>query len=135
MGSKKSGAKTATLEKPAGKGTSKKSRRTVPTSEVLEEVTAEQDSTGKALMLPGGTVDLGAIDTAGRPVGPKSKSEAKKSMATIGAELAELQEKLVAEAIRGGRRKVLLILQGMDTSGKDGVVKHVLGLLNPAGVH
>ncbi len=89
---------------------------------------------GAALSLVPGPVDLAAIDTAGTPAGPRSKAEAAKAMERIGSELADLQEKLVAEAIKGGRRSVLLILQGMDTSGKDGVVKHVLGLVNPAGV-
>lgn len=103
--------------------------------DVVEQMTGHQDSTGKALSLPPGAVDLGDIDTRGTPVGPKNKREALELMAELAPELASLQEKLVAEAIRGGHRRVLLILQGMDTSGKDGVVKHVLGLVNPAGVH
>jgi PPK2 family polyphosphate:nucleotide phosphotransferase len=98
-------------------------------------MTAHQNGTSKALSLPPGAVDLGAIDTRGTPIGPQDKHEAARAMAEIAPELAALQEKLVAEAIRGGRRRILLILQGMDTSGKDGVVKHVLGLVNPAGVH
>ena len=103
--------------------------------DVVEQVTARQHSAGKALSLPPGPVDLTLIDTAGTPVGPKNKREAAELMAALAPELAELQERLVAESIRGGRRKILLVLQGMDTSGKDGVVKHVLGLVNPAGVH
>lgn len=102
--------------------------------EQLELMTADQNSIGKAFSLPPGAVDLAAVDTRGTPVGPKNKDEAAALMAELAPELAALQEKLVAEAIRGGQRQVLLILQGMDTSGKDGVVKHVLGLLNPAGV-
>ncbi|HYW25306.1 MAG TPA: PPK2 family polyphosphate kinase [Terriglobales bacterium] len=47
------------------------------------------------------------------------------------AELAELQERLWAEQ----RRAVLVVLQGMDTSGKDGTVAHVMGGLDPQGVH
>jgi PPK2 family polyphosphate:nucleotide phosphotransferase len=34
-----------------------------------------------------------------------------------------------------GHQSVLIILQGMDTSGKDGTVKHVLQVINPAGCH
>ena len=43
--------------------------------------------------------------------------------------LADLQTRLYAE----GRRAVLICLQGMDTAGKDGVVNHILGTMNPMG--
>jgi PPK2 family polyphosphate:nucleotide phosphotransferase len=43
--------------------------------------------------------------------------------------LSELQERLYAQ----DRWAVLLLFQGMDASGKDGVVKHVLSGVNPAG--
>ena len=45
-----------------------------------------------------------------------------------------LQEALYAEAGGGGRRAVLLVLQGMDTSGKGGVIEHAAGLVNPQGL-
>jgi len=44
--------------------------------------------------------------------------------------LMQLQERLYAE----GTRSVLLVLQGMDTSGKDGTISHVIGAVNPQGV-
>ena len=43
--------------------------------------------------------------------------------------LAKLQERLYAE----GRWAILMVLQGIDTSGKDGVIKHVLSGVNPQG--
>jgi len=43
--------------------------------------------------------------------------------------LKELQERLYAH----GRWAVLVVLQGMDTSGKDGVIEHVMGAINPQG--
>ena len=43
-----------------------------------------------------------------------------------------MQEQLYAEARTGGSRSVLLVLQGLDTSGKGGTVKHVLGQMDPA---
>ncbi|MEO8744332.1 MAG: PPK2 family polyphosphate kinase [Candidatus Dormibacter sp.] len=46
------------------------------------------------------------------------------------ARLFNLQERLFAE----GKRSLLIVLQGMDTSGKDGTVTHVIGNLNPQGV-
>ncbi|CAM2834295.1 polyphosphate kinase 2 family protein [Skermania piniformis] len=48
--------------------------------------------------------------------------------------LADLQEMLYANGRSGDRRSVLLVLQGMDTAGKGGVVKHVVGAVDPQGV-
>src|SRR5512132_1142242 len=44
--------------------------------------------------------------------------------------LRQLQERLYAE----GKRSLLLVLQGMDTSGKDGTIVHVIGAVDPQGV-
>jgi PPK2 family polyphosphate:nucleotide phosphotransferase len=49
-------------------------------------------------------------------------------------ELATLQEKLYAQSKAEGTRSVLLVLQGMDTSGKGGVIEHVIGAISPSGV-
>lgn len=49
-------------------------------------------------------------------------------------ELSDLQERLYAHGRTGGDRSVLLVLQGMDTAGKGGIVRHVLGLVDPQGV-
>lgn len=65
--------------------------------------------------------------------GVKSRSTADKQTAAAGADLARLQEKLFANGKLGDQRRLLLVLQGMDASGKDGVVKHVVGQVNPAG--
>jgi len=43
--------------------------------------------------------------------------------------LAKLQERLYAE----GKWAILMVLQGIDTAGKDGVIKHVLSGVNPQG--
>ena len=40
----------------------------------------------------------------------------------------------LGEGVGGGQRSLLLLLQGMDTSGKDGSVRRVVGSMNPAGV-
>ena len=80
-------------------------------------------------------LDLTAIDPRGRPVGPHDKKAAAAAMAELGERLGALQEALYAEAAGGGRRAVLLVLQGMDTSGKGGVIEHAAGLVNPQGLH
>ncbi|MEV6904380.1 PPK2 family polyphosphate kinase [Amycolatopsis sp. NPDC051372] len=73
-------------------------------------------------------------DPGSSPVGPGKKGKGEKKLATAGERLDALQEALYAEGTSGGGRSVLLVLQGMDTSGKGGTVRHVLGLVNPMGV-
>ena len=50
------------------------------------------------------------------------------------SQFAELQEMLYAISKVGDTRSVLLVLQGMDTAGKGGMVKHVVGAANPQGI-
>lgn len=84
------------------------------------------------LGLPPGPVDLGAMDTRATPDDPGGKEAATAAREAVGRELADLQERLFAEAqAEDGRRRVLLVLQGMDASGKDGVIKRSLGGMNP----
>lgn len=87
-----------------------------------------------ALRVQPGTVNLAGYDPAMTPHAPGKKAGKKaktlSDAATSAATLAELQERLWAERTRG----VLLVLQGIDTSGKGGVVNHVVGLLGPASV-
>jgi PPK2 family polyphosphate:nucleotide phosphotransferase len=61
--------------------------------------------------------------------GMKDKKKAAASVSTDAEHLAGLQERLFAEETR----MILLVLQGIDTSGKDGTIKHVIGEVNPLG--
>jgi PPK2 family polyphosphate:nucleotide phosphotransferase len=77
-------------------------------------------------------VTAGSVaDPRATPLAPGGKKKTAAAMVDEAAELARLQEALYAS---GGRR-VLVVLQGMDTSGKGGVIEHVIGLVNPQGVH
>ncbi|HEY6532052.1 MAG TPA: PPK2 family polyphosphate kinase, partial [Acidimicrobiales bacterium] len=58
------------------------------------------------------------------------KSGAAAVLDEMNAQLADLQQMLYAES----RHKFLVVLQGMDTSGKDGTIKHVFRVINPVGV-
>ncbi len=60
-----------------------------------------------------------------------SKKRAQAERADLRTRLADLQERLYAD----GGRSLLIVLQGMDTAGKDGAVKRLLEGLNPQGVH
>lgn len=83
---------------------------------------------------PGKPVNLADHDPAATPVGPTRKAKAALLLADMAAELDELQEALYAEGIGGGRRRLLLVLQGMDTSGKGGTIRHAAGVFNPQGL-
>jgi PPK2 family polyphosphate:nucleotide phosphotransferase len=82
-----------------------------------------------------GAVDLSAIDTRGTPGLKGGRAHAEKQQPALADRIATLQEQLYAEGRTGGNRSVLIVLQGMDTSGKGGTVKHVVGQVDPAGVH
>ncbi|MET9320632.1 PPK2 family polyphosphate kinase [Streptomyces sp. NPDC003038] len=87
-----------------------------------------------ALRVPTGErVDLGGFDPAAIPVGPADKAAGLAATARMAEQLGSLQERLFAASTAGDRRRLLLVLQGMDTSGKGGTVKHVIGQFNPSG--
>ncbi|WP_346769402.1 PPK2 family polyphosphate kinase [Planctomonas sp. JC2975] len=79
--------------------------------------------------------DLSALPSDARPGFDGSRKSGKRALRGASAELAELQERLYAAGIDGDDRAVLLVLQGMDTAGKGGIVGHVVGAVNPQGVH
>lgn len=91
-------------------------------------------SVREVLRAPAGTVTLADIDPRDTPSAPGDKDTTKAQLLADGTELAVLQEKLYAEGATGGTRRVLLVLQGMDTSGKGGVIEHVAGAVNPQGL-
>ena len=88
----------------------------------------------ESLTVPRGPVDLAAYDPHGKPGFDRPKQEGKAALYAMGDELADLQERLFAEGRTGGSRNILLVLQGMDTSGKGGVIRHAVGLVDPQGV-
>ena len=79
-------------------------------------------------------MDLSAIPTDATPGFDGDKAAARAELEEIGEELADLQERLFAEGRSGGTRSLLLVLQGMDTSGKGGTLKNTVGLMDPQGV-
>ena len=76
---------------------------------------------------PGGEVDLAAIATL--PPDGLTKDGVAAGFDALAKELGELQELMFA----ADRHSLLIVLQGMDTSGKDGAIRHVLKDVNPAG--
>ncbi len=86
----------------------------------------------KLLVGPGFTLD--DLDPSSSPGWHGGEHDAVEEMARRGEDLARLQEQLYAAGKEGDARNVLLVLQGMDAAGKDGIVSHVVGLVNPLGV-
>src|SRR5919112_2916867 len=85
---------------------------------------------GYALRCDGSqSVDLAAVDTRGDS--DISKEAGKGELDALVKELGELQELLYA----AGTDALLIVLQGMDTSGKDGTIRAVLDDMNASGVH
>ncbi|MBC7291948.1 MAG: polyphosphate kinase 2 family protein [Actinotalea sp.] len=78
--------------------------------------------------------DLASLDRRSTPGFDGDKDAGRAAMQQRGEVLSVLQEQLYAHGRTGGDRSVLLVLQGMDTAGKGGVVRHVLGMVDPQGV-
>ncbi|MFN3494395.1 MAG: PPK2 family polyphosphate kinase [Hydrogenophaga sp.] len=76
-------------------------------------------------------VDLKAFDTGAKPYSQGSKAVDKAAVETLAEELDTLQDVFYADR----RFKLLLVLQGTDTSGKDGTVRGVFARTSPLGVH
>jgi PPK2 family polyphosphate:nucleotide phosphotransferase len=82
-----------------------------------------------------GHVDLSTFDSRATTGFDGSKAEGKAALVDLGDELGDLQERLFANGRSGASStRVLLVLQGMDTSGKGGIVRHVAGLADPQGL-
>jgi len=79
---------------------------------------------------PGSAVSLAAYDTAST-AGIDSKEDARAFLKGDVKELCKLQDKFAAQTSHA----VLIVLQGMDAAGKDGIIKHVMTGLNPQGVN
>jgi len=85
------------------------------------------------LRLPPGPVDLRSIGTDAAPGYHGDKTSGREDLWAIGDEFFDLQQRLYA-AKADEERSVLLVLQGMDTSGKGGTLKDTVGLVDPQGV-
>nr|WP_229745754.1 polyphosphate kinase 2 family protein [Rhodococcus trifolii] len=80
------------------------------------------------------TTRVADIDARAKPGFHGRKSDGKQLLGERGEVLAALQEKLYAGGRSGDHRSILLVLQGMDTAGKGGMVRHVIGMVDPQGV-
>ncbi|MDF1774760.1 MAG: polyphosphate kinase 2 family protein [Rhizobiaceae bacterium] len=86
------------------------------------------DYAKKFIVKPGDRVRLADIDP-GDTADQRSHSKAKPLTKDYLKRLAALQYRLYAD----GNRSLLVVLQGLDAGGKDGVIRHVFSRMNPQG--
>ena len=82
-------------------------------------------------------VDVNSINTDATPQAPGGKRETLEQFQPMAEELSELQERLFARGRNNPdhARRVLIVLQGLDTAGKGGVVRHVVAMVDPQGIN
>lgn len=79
---------------------------------------------------PNAAVDLSSIDANDKSLFDGDKRAGRRYLRELNQQLEHLQELLYAE----GKHKLLVVLQAMDTGGKDGTIRHVFEGVNPQGV-
>lgn len=89
----------------------------------------------RELLRVGPGFSLADVDTSATPGFGGDKKAGQKALAAGVDAFADLQERLFAASRFGDTRSVLLVLQAMDTAGKGGIVKHVVGSVDPQGTH
>jgi PPK2 family polyphosphate:nucleotide phosphotransferase len=93
-------------------------------------------SVSSLLRLPIGRVDVAQLDPAATPGFGGNKEDAAQVTEALAPELSDLQERLFAagRVKQTTNQKILIVLQGMDTSGKGGTIRHAIGMVDPQGV-
>ncbi|MBK8729926.1 MAG: polyphosphate kinase 2 family protein [Tetrasphaera sp.] len=74
------------------------------------------------------------LDAESTPGFAGDKAAGQLALEGIDEQLSELQERLYAESKGDRKRSLLLVVQGMDTSGKGGIMRYVVGAFDPQGV-
>ncbi|SER61944.1 polyphosphate:nucleotide phosphotransferase, PPK2 family [Propionibacterium cyclohexanicum] len=94
-----------------------------------------KESVRAALRCPRGEVDVTSFPSDATPLFPGSGSnDGEKELKELRPRLDDLQERLYANSKQPRARSLLMVLQGMDGSGKGGTIRHVVGMVDPQGV-
>ena len=101
----------------------------------MSEPTSNWTTDPAPLLRAGEGFRLGEVDPESTPGYDGDKKSGKKDLEALSAELNDLQERLfAAHHDEDSGPAVLLVLQAMDTAGKGGIVRHVVGAVDPQGV-
>ncbi|WP_414672649.1 PPK2 family polyphosphate kinase [Lapillicoccus sp.] len=101
---------------------------------MAKKAKSRASATIEELLRVGPGFRLADVDCESTPGFHGGKRKGKEALADHAAELGEWQERLFAESKGGGTRSLLLVVQGMDTSGKGGVMRHVVSQIDPEGI-
>jgi PPK2 family polyphosphate:nucleotide phosphotransferase len=114
----------------------RQNRRMAKHSKVDDKPELITDSVSSLLRLPIGSVDMAELDPAATPGFQGDKEDASEVAEDLAAELSDLQERLFAagRVKETTNQKILIVLQGMDTSGKGGTIRHAIGMVDPQGI-
>ena len=101
----------------------------------MSEPTSNWTTDPAPLLRAGEGFRLGEVDPESTPGYDGDKESGKKDLEALSTELSDLQERLfAAHHDEESGPAVLLVLQAMDTAGKGGIVRHVVGAVDPQGV-
>jgi len=75
------------------------------------------------------------IDAGSKPGFDGDQAAGERFIADSSSEIANYQRLMYANGIHGDTHRVLIVLQGMDASGKGGIVRHVFSQVDPMGIH
>jgi PPK2 family polyphosphate:nucleotide phosphotransferase len=101
---------------------------------MAKKAKSRASATIQELLRVGPGFRLADVDCESTPGFDGGKRKGKEALADHAPELGEWQERLFAESKGGGTRSLLLVVQGMDTSGKGGVMRHVVSQIDPEGI-
>lgn len=100
-------------------------RKTAPSAKAAAQAWQQH-----CLAAPDPSFSLAAIDPGAKPLSSGDKARDQLHVDQLAQELDDLQNLLYADR----RYKMLVVLQGLDTSGKDGTLRVVFGRMSPLGV-
>ncbi|KAB7788388.1 PPK2 family polyphosphate kinase [Bifidobacterium cebidarum] len=81
------------------------------------------------------SMNLTDVDPDSMPGFEGTKADGERFIEVSADDLARYQMLMYANGVRGSKRRLLIVLQGMDASGKGGIVRHVFSQGNPMGMH
>lgn len=142
---KKSAAKTGKAAKAKRKGKAAKELEIIAKDLAKQEAKAAAKAAEEAAKspTPDAFVDalrvrpgfvLADLDPASTPAFGGDKAAGAALLGPLAVQVSDLQERLYADSKAGGTRSLLLVVQGMDTSGKGGIMRHVVGAADPQGI-